>query len=218
MLGDPVGLAQALNGLEYDHTGLAEFVQADLIVTEALALSRSVGDPLALASALCLMGNLCRARKQYERAAELLKECMSIVQNIERPSYRALSTTRALVCLGRTEYERGANDEAISLFKTALAMLREWGIAAEILSTCLGWLAAAYSSADAVRAARLFGAAETQWRSAGARRFPVDQVSHEVEVRAVHAMLQDRTFTSAWNEGQTMDVGHVFVCALDESS
>ena len=216
-LGDPVGLAQGLNGLGLHHTVLGNYEQAAALLDEALALASSVGDPLPWAAALFALGNLARVRQEYERAVSLLRESMSVARTMDRPSYQALSINRSLMYLAQTESKRGASNDALSLFKEALAGMREWGIVGDVLACCLDWFGAELGrSGDPLRAAQLFGAAEAQWHRAGARRFPIDQSSFENDVRAIRDQFDDVAFANAWSDGQAMDLARLFAFVLDE--
>ena len=67
-----------------------------------------------------------------------------------------------------------------------------------------------------MRAALLLGAAESQWRRSGARHFPIEESSHNDDVRAVRAACGHDRFARAWEEGRSMDMARVFAYALDE--
>jgi hypothetical protein len=119
--------------------------------------------------------------------------------------------------LARVESERGAHDNAISLFKSALVGLREWDITGDVLGYCLDWTPAeVYRGGDSLRAARPLGAAEAQWTRSGASRPPLDQLSHVEDVRAVQDALGDSVFVREWDDGWSMDSARVFACALEE--
>ena len=166
-LGDQVGLALALANLGADRFIRGEFEEADSILSEGVALARASGDTLTLSSVLLSVGISEHARGHHERAAAFFRESLAAGQAVERASYRTWAVTRPLVYLGRTESERGASDLAMSLFREALEGMRESGLAGHFLATCLDWIAAEYGKAgDPLRAARLFGAADTQWQRA----------------------------------------------------
>jgi hypothetical protein len=97
--------------------------------------------------------------------------------------------------------------------------MRESGVAGHILANCLDCLATETARAgDSTRAARLFGAAEAQWRRAGARRSPIDARSHEDAMHALIASLEEQEFMRAWDDGLAMSLAQVFASALDESA
>jgi len=81
------------------------------------------------------------------------------------------------------------------------------GTLAYFSAYCLEWLAAAICSAgDPQRAARLYGAAEAQWRRSGAIRPPLDQQSHEEDLRALRAQLADDELAQAWSDACKADM------------
>jgi hypothetical protein len=193
-----------------------EFEQADATLAEAIAMGRATGDAFSLSWSLLIDGMLSRARRQHDRAATSLRESLAIAKSVERASYRAFAVTRSLVPLGCAESERGASAEARAVFKEALVGMRDSGLTGWLFASCLDWLAAELGRAgEPLRAARLFGAADAQWRRAGARRFPIEESLYDNDVRGVHVQLDEPEFARAWNEGRSMAVAQVFTSALD---
>ena len=83
-----------------------------------------------------------------------------------------------MVWLGRVESEREAADTPISVFKDALAQMRDSGLAGYLLGFCVAWMADALArTGEPAHAARLFGAAEALLRRAGVSLNPVMQLS-----------------------------------------
>jgi predicted ATPase len=218
-LGDRVGLAQALANLGQTFLEAGELTQAEVTLSESLALARATGDPFALRLALSWCGDLARLQGQYEHAAELCRESLMMARAVERESDRAYSIVQALVHLGRILTDQGDIAHAVLLFKEGLETMRKAGFAGGTLSSYLECTAIALRRLeDPLRAARLFGAAESQWRASGMMRGPVDNLTHERELRAVRAQLDEDAFEGAWHEGLAMSSSRAVAVALDEAN
>jgi hypothetical protein len=216
-LGDPVGLAHALATLAVNRIGCGEFGHAEAMLREGRAMAEAGGEPFTMSEVLTDLGILALMQKQYARAGAYLRESLAVGRTIDRPSYRTYAVVRALHFLGRAEAKLSSSHSASALLKEALAAMRQSGFTGILMGNCLDALAAeAGRSGDPVRAARLFGAADTQWRRTRTGRFP--QFAHECEAdeRAVRIELGEDGFQRAWKEGRAMDVERAFAYALDE--
>jgi predicted ATPase/DNA-binding XRE family transcriptional regulator len=204
-LNDDVGLAQALSNLGINQQFRGEFEQSNAALSESLALARAAGQPFSVCLALNALGTLARLERQHERAAEYLRESLTLARTLKRPGERGHAVGRALVLLGRALAEHGALAEAMVMYRQAFAERSDAHIAGVTLSQLLDWTAAAFgATGEPLRAARLFGAADTQWRASGARRYPFDDVAYERDLRAVQAQLDAPSFEEAMAEGRAM--------------
>ena len=71
-------------------------------------------------------------------------------------------------------------------------------MAGATLSELFDGIAALFgATGQPLRAARLFGAADTQWLASGAKRYPLDDLRYERDLRAVRAQLEDEDFADA---------------------
>jgi non-specific serine/threonine protein kinase len=216
-LGDQIGLAQALANLGLTLLDTGELAQAEVVLGEALALARATGDPFALRLALSWCADLARLRGQYVYAAGPCRESLTLARMVERASDRGYSIVQALFHLGRILIDQGDFGQALVVFKDGLTTLRDVGLAGATLSYSLDWMAVALGrTGDPLRAALLFGAAESQWRASGVIRRPDDVLAHDREVRVVEAQLTGVLFQRAWNEGLAMSASRAVALALDE--
>jgi hypothetical protein len=104
------------------------------------------------------------------------------------------------------------------LLHEALGMVRESRLGGHMLADCLDWLAAVDGSqGQARRAARLFGAAEAQWRASGAVRYAPEKLAYERDVAAVLAKLDQHSLTAAWATGRAMSAEEAVDYALNET-
>jgi non-specific serine/threonine protein kinase len=215
-LDDPVGLSQALCSLGIGCAARNEFARAHELFIESLALARTDGDPFSVCGPLMFRGMLFYAEAQYERAAEHIWEALVVSRTVKRASQRALTLIRTHVQLGHVESKLGAHEQAMSLFREALVLMREIGRVGRMLGYCLESIAAEYgTTGDPLRAAQLFGAADTYGRAIQTMRISVAELAHDDDLLAVQAELGDAAFQRAWTEGRAMDLPNVFALALD---
>jgi predicted ATPase len=214
--GNPTLLARTLNvfGVSLWLSGNRE--RSRTALDESLRISLESGDPVPVTVAQRNLGIVARWEGRYERANAMLRE--SLVQ-AQRTSNRAFSLARALSNLARVAHVQADHQQAHKLLHEALLVIRDDRLAGLPLADSLDWLAAvAAAQGDTVRAARLFGAAEAQWRASGAVRYAADQPAFERDLASVRARLDEHTFANAWTEGRAMNAYIAVAYALDDSS
>jgi tetratricopeptide (TPR) repeat protein len=216
-LDDDLGLVYGLANLGINQFAIGDFVRADDTLSEGLALARSAGDANTISVVLTPLGTLATLRGQHDRATEFLYESATLGRTVHRPDMRRHLVGRALGFLGWALSEQRKFDAAMLVFEDALAG-PEAPVAREMLSRILDWTAAIFgATGQPLRAARLFGAAETQWLASGAKRYPVDDMTYERDLRDVQAQLQNDEFAEAWAEGRAMTAEQAIAHALRET-
>ncbi len=121
--------------------------------------------------------------------------------------------------LGRVTYLQGDSEQARIILREVLGLVRDSRLAGHTLADCLDWLAAIECArGQPKQAARLFGAAEAQWRASGGVRYAPDRAAYERDEAAARAQLDAQTFAAAWSEGQAMSAEEAVACALEETS
>jgi predicted ATPase/DNA-binding XRE family transcriptional regulator len=201
--GDRLLLGYVLNQLGLDLWLGGDLDRATGVLDESLVLSREDGDAITRAGALRNVGVVARFRGEYERAAALLRE--SIAEG-ERASFRdGWAIARGLCNLARVAYLQDEIPCARGLLSQTFAVIHESQFAGSALADALEVLGAVEAAEEqAVRAATLLGAAETQWRASGGSRFPPDQPDFDLTVTRIRAALDADTYAMARREGQTM--------------
>jgi tetratricopeptide (TPR) repeat protein len=216
-LDDDLGLAYGLSNLGSNQLFGREFDPADANLTESLALARSAGDPNLLCIVLAPLGTLANLQGQHDRAIELLRESVTVGRTVQRADHRRFSVGRALMQLGRALFEQGKFDEAMVVFEDALAGPQA-PVAGVTLSQLLDGTAAVFgATGQPLRAARLFGAADPQWLASGAKRYPLDDLMYERDLRAVQFQLEDEEFADALAEGRAMTADQAIAHALRQT-
>src|SRR5260370_12436907 len=80
-----------------------------------------------------------------------------------------------------------------------------------------GLAAVAIAQGDAVRAARLLGAADVQWRASGAVRYAPDQPWYEHDLARRRAQLKQEAFRTPHAEGRGLEAHAAIAYALGEA-
>jgi predicted ATPase/transcriptional regulator with XRE-family HTH domain len=203
--------ALALIGLVSGSAGLME--RARTVLQEALDLGRASADTGATVMALRHLGIVARWQGRYEESEAFLRECAGTSRSV--PRYRNYLTAWGLSNLGRTMYLQDRFLEARALLEETLLFIEQSSFAGHTLADTLDWLAAVcWAQGDALRAARLFGAAANQWRAIGAVRFPLDRPEYERDLARVREQLDAHTFETAWAEGEAMSAEQANALAL----
>jgi tetratricopeptide (TPR) repeat protein len=211
------GVAVALANL-----GLAEWVEGDpeqatRLLEEALPLSRAANLPHTVAIVLRSLGLIARAQGQYARAEVLFADAMA--QPLPAGWFRDYSLARSISCLGRVAFLQNEPSRARALLGQALDVIRQARVTGQALADCLDWQAALeFQDGDSVRAVRLFGAADSHWRSSGAHRYAPEEGAHAHDVAAVRAAVDHQTFAGAWSEGAAMSVQQAIAYALESEA
>jgi tetratricopeptide (TPR) repeat protein len=183
---------------------------------ESLRISRELSDEALVVLALRQLGIVARWQAQYERADALLRESAEKAHQLN--PHRGFQLARSLSNLGRVAYLQGHYEQARILLCQALDVTRESRLGGQPLADGLDWLAAVEGAeGEVTRAARLFGAAEAQWRASGAVRYAPDQPVYERDVASVRAKLDEDAFEAAWAEGMAMNAQEAIAYAMEET-
>jgi predicted ATPase len=208
-----VAFALTALGLALWHVGAQQ--QATAALDESLRISRELSDEGLVVLALRNRAIVARWQAQYARANTLLGESAEKAHQLT--PHRGFQLARSLSSLGRVAYLQGQVEQARTLLCQAFEVIRESQLGGQPLADSLDWLAAVEGAqGDAVRAARLFGAAEAQWRASGAVRYAPDQPLYDRDVASVHTDLDEHVFEGAWEEGKVMNAQRAISYAMEE--
>ncbi|MEM8805964.1 MAG: CHAT domain-containing protein [Cyanobacteria bacterium P01_G01_bin.38] len=134
-------LITATAGVGDIYYDLGDYGQAQDIYTEALALSHSTGDRLAVSRNLNRLGQTYRQQKAYDPAIEAFQDARNIAIAIGD----TIGLERILNNLGETYLEQGELDSAETTFEEALGYTRRGDISQTRSLLNLGQLSAARS-------------------------------------------------------------------------
>lgn len=162
---------------------------------------RDLGERLGLAYTLKDLARLKFEQGQYERATELGQESLALSR--ELGNRRGICF--ALAALARGARRRGEYAHAADLLRQVLVIWQELGNRPHIANSLAGLGALAAVQHQPVRAARLFGAAETEREAVGAslsRPELLVDVGYDESVATARKALGERAFADAWAAGR----------------
>jgi predicted ATPase len=215
-LSDKHGIATALRTLGEIARQQGESLKAQTQCEQSLALFRELGDPGCAALTLLCLAQIAHQSGESVSARGLSEEALTLCR--ETQNFRnAAMILDLLGLLGRVALACGETSRAAQLFAEGLAQPRGYVTHHHIalLEGCAG-LAATLDSESPLKAARLFGAAETLRTSIRTALTPAERAEHDRYLAAARAQIDESAFVFAWAEGQTMTMEQAVAYALDE--
>jgi tetratricopeptide (TPR) repeat protein len=212
-LGDRWFLAQTDVDLGTIALADGDAAAARAAAESALAIARAVKDRTLETFALANLGEAARYVGDDELAAAVYAECLELDRKL---GHRA-DVPRLLHNQGYLALHRGQRDAASGLFHESLARFREIGLArgvAEAIAGLAAVAAAGGTEAEAVRAARFWGAAEAIYGRAGMVPWPADIRERERYLPLARASLTEAAFAAAWAAGRALSLDEAAAEAL----
>jgi non-specific serine/threonine protein kinase len=213
-LGDEVSIAGSLNnlGVAFDMRG--DHARARELYEECLAVSRKLGEPYRIASALMNLGIVTRQQGDPDGAAAFYEESLALMREMGNTRGVAIG----LLNLGHARQDQGAADRAAACYRESLSLYR--GLQdRQGAARCLQGLAAvAIGCGDAVRAARLCGAAAALRTAVGVQLPATGRARFDEIVAAARAALDEAQFAAAWAAGQALSLEEAIDDALSEGA
>ncbi len=220
--GNKSGVAQALLQMAMVASCQLDFQLSNARYEESLALLRELGDQSNLALALYYYAeNAVAFKRDYLAAAPLYEESLAVSQAINQSSTIAY----VLWAKGNMACDQNNFASASLLYRQSCDMLRklghEWGLI--YLVEAFGYLVIAQqgremqSTNQAIRAARLLGAAQALRESRSAPLLPPYQARHQNYIQAVQAALKEGVFAAEWSQGRTLGLEQAVIYALEDS-
>ncbi len=211
---DKCGLAHALQFLAMETLAQSENATARSLAEESVAIFRKENDRFGLASSLVSLGVAAQAREDYALSQSCLEESVTIFRDMGDNWGIALPLRN----LGALAIRQGDYDRAVARLKESLVALRElrekW-----FISRSLETLAEAFAlGGDGLRAARLFGAAETLRETIGASVLAFYRADYERGLAALRVRLDEETLAAEWAKGRAMTLEEALEYAMDEPS
>jgi tetratricopeptide (TPR) repeat protein len=234
-LGDRRVIARSLTTLGSIAWRLRDPRAARALYEESLSLAHELGARGAVEETLNVLGAVARDLCDYEAALSYGEERLAIARELGY-TWGIAEGLGDLALLAR---DRGDSIRAGVLWSESLTLFGKLGDQPYI-AECLEGLASlaatpdttvaghegyrdsgptgtGIKSDDALRAARLFGAAAALRQLAGTPIVRQDQAEYEQRVTATRAMLNAAAFAAAWAEGRAMTLDQAIGVALDES-
>jgi ATP/maltotriose-dependent transcriptional regulator MalT len=177
-----------------------ELGRARTLLEEAMTLERASGDTAGFARSISMLGLVAVVRHDHERAATLCEESLALARNAGDDYAVGFSlVVGALACSGRGDYRR-----AETLCEEGLELA--WRL--KMMHLTVVHLHASASLAglqgQAVRSARLWGAAEALREAVGLHLSPLERSHYAPHIAAARARLDEGWWEAGWAQGRTM--------------
>jgi tetratricopeptide (TPR) repeat protein len=181
-----------------------DLVAAVVLLEESVALARGLGRTMILAMSLRRLGFIAHAGGDHARAASYLGMSVTLAREVGDRQGMAW----ALTVLGRVAVEQAEYERAADLLSEAWHVFGDLGNRDALAYTIEGlaglMLAGAPHPEGALRAARLYGAAEALRIAINSPLPPFDLPAYERNLAAARRCLDEGAWTAAWAEGQVL--------------
>ncbi len=205
--GEEGGISQSLFNLGRVALEQGDYASAQGLLEKSLAFRRLKNWRRGCAMPLACLGEVAFEQGDYESARSLLEESVAIRRELDDRAGIAESLTR----LGWIACELGEYESARTLHTESLGILRVLRLLNDIAMSLESFANLAAAQSDAVRAARLWGAAESLRERIG-RHLPIGVMArHEAKVSAVQS---EQSFDEAWEDGREMTLDQAIGYAL----
>jgi len=186
--------------------------RASALADEALALQREMNDTVGVTRSLLILGLAATAQHDYERAMTLHEESLARA----REAKDGFATTLSLALGAYIYLNQGNQLQTRVLCKEGLKLSQQLGMphltAAHLhAAACL-----AGARGQAVRSARLWGAAYSLREEIGTILSPVEREVYGPNIDAAHALLDETTWEATWAVGKEMSLEEAIDYALSE--
>jgi len=198
-LKDKYSISMWLENLAMTDLNQGDPFQAQVLIEESLTISQDLGDKYQIASAHLIRGTIARFQSNYALAGKLYGDSLSYFRSAGDKNKYAMS----LFYSGELARLEGNYHRAGSLDLDGLEISREIdnrGLIVYFLFECAALSAA---NGNSKQAAKMFAAAEALNKTFNPVLWPVYRAEYDRNIAAVHAQLDEETFTSVWNEGQS---------------
>ena len=213
-VGNRRGIAWSLGSLANVSSDRGDYERAKELYEEGLALSRELGGARPLGDYLISLGYEYLLEGNHERAAALNEEAAELFRNRGRRG----GIQYALDNLGWAALLRQDHESAKSLHKASLALCRELGDTLTAAESLEGLACSAKTPEEAVRAAKLFGAAQALREAEGYHQAPRDRSLREPYLSATRSWIGETTWAEALEEGKPMKFEDAIAYALGEGT
>jgi len=208
-LGDQQGIALALHGLGLAAGGQRDYRRASEHFEAGLAFARQLGHRRRIAGFLFNLGCVVCEQGNYERAKVLLEESLMLGQATRDTWVIACACHfLALVAREQADFERAG-----TYYQQSLALFHELGVRQALARSLSGLAGVAGRQGLALRAARLFGAADAFFKASCETNH--EQYRFERDLAYTRAQFDEATFDAAWEAGQALTLEQAIAEALD---
>jgi predicted ATPase/DNA-binding CsgD family transcriptional regulator len=213
-LGDERGVAYALGSAAVLEITLERYERGIVYSEEATDLFLKVGDKWGAAPMLGCSAVGWLNQGDHGRAKSLAERGLAMC----RETGDKHGTSIALCTLAGIAQAERDHERARDLFEEGLTVSAELGNEADVVHCLEGLASIAGAEGSIVRAARLWGAAETLLEKIEAAYTYVPERSLHGSQVAAHSLIDEAAWEAAWVEGRTMTPEQAIEYALDHSA
>lgn len=177
-----------------------DFKNARRLLEESLELMCGNVPPIMTVFIFINLGFVARHQGMPELATKHFEQALALGR--EQQARNQLLSIRW--GQGWLAYDEGDWAQAAIRFRESLDIAREVGDKRSVINALNGLAGVAAATAQAQRAARLFGAGEALLESIGGVLYPSDRIDYDRDVTAARAALDEATFNAAWQQGRAM--------------
>ena len=209
--GDRRGVAWSLGNLANVSGDRGNYERAIELYEEGLVLSRELGGARPLGEYLISLGYEYLLEGDHDRATALNEEAAELYQKRGRRGGLQVAFDN----LGWAALEQGHYRRAEDLHEENLVLCQELGdrlIASESME---GLACVAGATGEGERAAKLFGAAQTQREAVGYVHTHREHALREPYLAAARSRVGDAAWAETWEEGQSMTFEDAIAYALE---
>jgi predicted ATPase/DNA-binding SARP family transcriptional activator len=213
-IGDPVGIARALNNLGLCFVHQARYEEARPLLEESLALKRAGNDLRGIAQSLGNLGLIAFAQREMERACMLYTEAMAICRSLnDRQSVNWVACSLGDVALQQNDLKtaRSYFEESLRISQE-LQETRTMGVALDRIGIV------ACREGNHPAGLRLMSAAESHLIPLGSPGVPSEKDLHPAVLAEARVRLGAHACDAAWNAGKTLSIDQAIALALNASS
>jgi non-specific serine/threonine protein kinase len=181
------------------------------LIEEGLEECRALGSAgqYGVGFALSFLGDGAFYQGDYQRAHEHYEKSVDVLSEVRDLNFLAYSLRR----LGHTARYLGDLESAANGCQESLTLNMKLGHQQGVAACVSGLACVALARGDAIVAAQLFAAVESQIEKFGVSLLPSDTVEFERNVARARDELGEETFAAAWAEGRTMTMEQAITLA-----
>jgi predicted ATPase/class 3 adenylate cyclase/Tfp pilus assembly protein PilF len=210
-MSDTWWLATSLSNLAQVSHSRGDYERATELYEEGVAVYRELGARQGLAACLNNLAMLMYSQGDLEQAARLAEEGVAV--------YRELGAiggaTQGLCNLGWITLLQDDLGKAADLYRESLSLSWDAGLNPLVQRALEGFACVAGAKEDSVRAARLWGAAQTLYETKDIPRDPDFLAEADVRISAVRLGMGEGAWEEAWRKGRVMPLDEAVSYALE---
>jgi predicted ATPase/DNA-binding SARP family transcriptional activator/DNA-binding CsgD family transcriptional regulator len=172
------------------------------LLEDSLTLAREAGDTYNVGTTLCNLGYATVLLGDYQRAATLSEGSLKIARELAN----AEMIPENLVNLGLAMLGQGDHERAASSLREALSRSQNAGRKATIINSLEAMASLAGTTGDDIRAAVLWGAAQTSRQDTGIALPPGERAFHEPYLASSRSRLGETAWEEAVAGGSAMSL------------